>query len=87
MTDDLTKDLAEVVRQNGVDPSFEPRNCVAFLRTHHATIQQNAEAALRLRALEQSVDEHINPDTFSWMSIVRRQQELLREWAKENNHG
>jgi hypothetical protein len=54
------------------------------LKQARAVIQQNAEAALRLRALEQTLGEASGaawPEIKGW--IDRRTAEILREW-KEN---
>ena len=46
----MLEDLAEVVRPpTGTDIPFEARNCVGFIRTHHATI---TDMAKRLEAAE-----------------------------------
>ena len=91
---DLMKDLAEVVREiestKTIGDEFlkylasksDGVLALDFIRTNHATIQQNAEAALRLRALEQAMDERKGSKLASTF-IRQRADELLREWAKE----
>jgi hypothetical protein len=86
---DLQKDLAEIQRSctswigtvaaNGsmAGPAVQAIN--EMFRVHHATIQQNAEAALRLRALERAVffeDDEIED------RIERRAKQILREWKE-----
>lgn len=96
MTTDLQKELAEVVRLGtaadnnddrlGAANAYEAASNSAanFIRTHHTTIQQNAEAALRLRALERAISEFgsITGQLDDVASIGKRADEILRE--KEN---
>lgn len=102
MTTDLMKDLAQVIRPLSGVQALGVKNvdaqalgklaadCIDFLCEHHATIQQNAEAALRLRALEQAMrecgktDQYIRQASFVWLN--KRADELLREWAKEKGN-
>lgn len=92
MTNDLTKELAELVSYiteypdtalNGV---LIAQKCSSLVRTHHATIQQNAEAALWLRALEQALDEYMSAED-GWANVYaahirHRADAILREWAE-----
>ncbi len=52
---------------------------MATLAEYH--VQQNAEASLRLRALEQALDESLYG--YIVHGFKKRADELLREWAKE----
>jgi len=90
----LTKDLAEVVKACAYADGHAPLSDTEldlrlFIRTRHATIQQNAEAALRLRSLEQAMGEcdrremYIRQASIKWLND--RSNEILREWKEKGD--
>jgi len=87
---DLLKDLSDVVqlldvlRADRLKPNSAPLTDTEaffahFINTHHATIQQNAEAALRLRALEQALREREGVIDLRDLGFSKRAAEILRE--------
>lgn len=105
MTADMTKDLATVIRLRDAArstprdeysiTSANPdavdyiRSLIGMFGKHHATIQQNAEAALRLRALEQAISEMSKPwqrvQPYFIEELHERAGELLREWKEKGD--
>lgn len=99
MTIDLMKELAKVVKActyaNGHAPLSDTElDLRLFIRKYHVTIQQNAESALRLMALEQAMERVSSQVTFhtltnrscieQFLDTIRiTADEFLREW-KEN---
>lgn len=84
---DLLKDLVAVSVATEATDGHWLRNArslaLIFLKTHHSTIQQNAEDAKRLRALERAMEEYINAEdgyaNVYAANIKRRADEILRE--------
>jgi hypothetical protein len=91
----LTKDLADVVKACAYADGHAPLSDTEldlrlFIRTHHTAIQQNAEAALRLMALERAIADSDAacakidvPNVSCW--IRWRADELLREWKEKGD--
>ncbi len=70
---DLLQGLAEVVRQLDDPDNWKvQRN---FIHNHHAEIARNAEAAKRLRALEQAMGEYAHPSSI--LDINMRADEIM----------
>jgi len=94
MTKDLKKDLAEVVdlipddwdwykcKECGAKTNGDPwPELTRFIRIHHATIQKNAEGALRLKALKQAMGAYPKMKHF----LLGRADEILREWKEKGD--
>jgi len=81
---DMLKELAEVVSVGNFygTISVDAQEARHFLITHHAEIAQNAEAAKRLRALEQALMEREGVSDLRDLGCSKRADELRRERAE-----
>ncbi|MDE3021639.1 MAG: hypothetical protein KGI54_07240 [Pseudomonadota bacterium] len=86
MTEQIDKDLAEVVRLckcftrgnlKGTTITDIEMGCVSFFSKHHAEIAQNAEDAKRLKALERAMEETGDAASIQWAR--KRADEILRD--------